>query len=335
MLLSLPVIAPDVPVEIDLSAAGERHLRLVLAMSKLDLLKDEDLASLRRTRMTSSTLRRLIAAGLTRRFEPEFTFTTISAHVQFVLPDRSQEAHFTSDKDVPQVGMLLTAGQPEWFAVGRALTAIENAQPGLGRAALRYLESTLCRFGMPHTPSGAFEMCQQLHWMGEEDETVAMEEYGDDADVPRRDVIFEGVPEWAYIGYKEGMVTVADKDFAGYVQRLADRPFGKFLALAHRLHEANSADGVEFFPAHDDAYPNVPPVVIGWDTAEDYSAVFDDNFRYFAEGGEEAEYAGFTQFDATVEGISNALPSIIHTASVLRALDEALTELKALNDHVI
>lgn len=334
MLLSLPVIAPDVPVEIDLSAAGERHLRLVLAMSKLDLLKDEDLSSLRRTRMTSSTLRRLIANGLTRRFEPEFAFKTISAHVQFVLPDRSQEEQFTSDKDVPQVAMLLTSSQPEWFAVGRALTAIEDAQPGLGRTSLRYLESTLCRFGMPHTPSGALEMCQMLHWMGEDDETMAMEEYGDDADVPRRAVIFEGVPEWAYVGYKEGVASIEDEDFGGYVQRLADRPFGKFLALVHRLHEANKDSSAEFFPSHDDAYPNLPPVVFGWGTEDDYAMIFDDNYRYYAEGGEEAEHAGLTQFDATVEGISNALPSILHTASVLRALDEALTELKALNNVI-
>lgn len=63
MLLSLPVLAPEVPAVIEFSPAGERHLRLVLAMSRMGMILDEDLASLRRTRMTANAIRVLIEKG--------------------------------------------------------------------------------------------------------------------------------------------------------------------------------------------------------------------------------------------------------------------------------
>lgn len=331
MLLSLPVIAPEVPSIIDIGAIGERHLRLALSMSQFGMTSDADLAGLRRTKITKNVLTRLIGDGWRRSVGQEFTFKTISAYVELVLPDRSDEEFFTSGDGVPQVGMMLSASQPEWIIVGRALEAIEATHPGLGRAALRILESTLCHFGMPHTPGGALELCQHLYWFGEEDESVAMEEEGEDADIPRRDVLFDGVPQWAYCGYSDEVVNMDSETFSACVERFADRPFGNFLASVLRLRDLERGNHDLFFPCFEEASTNLPPIVFGWRDDTDFVRIFDDNHRYCAEG-EEAPWAGMLRFDVSPKGISEAMVSIRHTGSVLRALDEALTELKVLND---
>lgn len=66
MLLTLPVFAPEVPAVIEFTPAGERHLRLVLAMSRLGMISDDDLAGLRRTSMSASAIRTLIEKGWQR-----------------------------------------------------------------------------------------------------------------------------------------------------------------------------------------------------------------------------------------------------------------------------
>lgn len=282
MLLSLPVIAPGVPATIEFSPAGERHLRLVLAMSRLGMITDDDLASLRRTRMTTSAIRTLIERGWHRAIGGDYTYQMISAYARLLLPDAADEDFIGSD-GTPLIGFAINASQPQWITIDKAFTAIESEAPGLGCAAIKVLDSALCHFGVPHTPSGAFDMAQNLYWMGEEDETLAIEENGEDCDMPTRAGLFQGVPEWAYKTYGEERLSITDDEFAAHVERLADA---------------------------------------------DFSQIFDDNYRYYCEGGEEPPWIGCVSFEPSEQSISESLTVIRHTGSVLQALDKALIEIK-------
>lgn len=331
MLLSLPVLAPEVPAVIEFSPAGERHLRLVLAMSRMGMILDEDLAGLRRTRMSANAIRVLIEKGWQRAVSGDYEYKLLSAFARLILPDEAEEQEFVAEDGTPLVGVAINAAQPEWMTIGPVFAAIEAMHPGLGRKALKVLESPLCHFGMPHTPGGAFELCQQLYWQGEDDETTALEEWGDEADeadIPRRAVMFDGVPEWAYMTHVEGHPSITDEEFHALAVQYAAHPTGKLLsALSRLLTIENESD--QFAPAHEGyGWSNEPPIVCGWDTETDFDAIFDDNYRYFCESGEEPPWVGCVKFACTEEGIANALPAIRHTGSVLSALDSALNEIR-------
>ncbi len=327
MLLGLPVFAPEVPATIEFSPAGERHLRLVLAMSRLGMITDDDLTSLRRTRMTASAIRTLIERGWHRVIGGDYTFQTISAYARLILPEAADEEFIGSD-DTPLIGFVINASQPQWFCIGKAFTAIESEVPGLGCAALRILDSTLCHFGAPHTPSGAFELAQNLYWQGEEDEALAIEENGEDCEIPTRADLFGTIPEWAYKTYGTDRISITDAEFAAHVERLAGTPVGKMLAALLRLKELDT-DDKPFAPAHEEhSWPNEPPVVCGWDEDEDFSQIFDDNYRYYCEGGDEPPWIGCVKFEPSEESISESLVAIRHTGAVLQALDKAIFEVK-------
>lgn len=327
MLLSLPSFAPEVPATIEFSPAGERHLRLVLAMSRLGMITDDDLAGLRRTRMNASAIRTLIERGWSREIGQDYDFKLISAFSRLILPDATEESFIGSD-EMPLVGFAINAAQPQWISIGKTFAAIESEAPGLGRAALQILNSALCHFGTPHTPAGAFDMASHLYWMGEEDEQLALEENGEDCDMPRRADLFGAIPEWAYRCYGTDLLSLTDDEFAAHVARLAEKPIGKVLAALLHLKQVNGDDSQFAPPDEDSEWPNEPPIACGWDDDNDFGQIFDDNYRYFCEGGEEPPWVGCVRFAPTEESISESLKVIRHTGSILQALDRALIEVK-------
>lgn len=339
MLLTLPVIAPEVAAVIEFSPAGERHLRLALAMSRLGMITDADLAGLRRTRVSASSIRALIEKGWQREVGGEYAFQLISAYARLILPSHDDEEEFSTESGEPLVGVAINARQPEWITIGKAFSAIEALQTGLGRKALAILEGSLCHFGMPYTVGGAFDMAQHLYWYGEEDESVVLQEYGDEADaadVPRRADLFDGIPEWAYINISDEIPIASGEEFAAAAVRFADQPVGKLLASLLHLDRIDS-DNELFAPPYQNeecSIPNEPPIVCGWNTKTDFDRIFDDNHRYFAEGGEEPPWSGCVMFAPTEAGITESLSRIRHTGLVLRALDAALHEARKLNDEV-
>ncbi|WP_126447957.1 hypothetical protein [Sulfuricystis multivorans] len=336
MLLTLPVFAPEVPAVIEFSPAGEWHLRLVLAMSRLGMISDDDLAGLRRSSMSASVIRSLIEKGWQREVGDDYTFKLISAYARLILPHHDEEGEFSTENGEPLVGVAINAGNPEWIAIGKAFSAIEALQAGLGRKALGILERSLCHFGTPHTAGGAFEMAQHLYWCGEDDESVVLKECGDDSDVPRRADLFDGIPEWAYFYASVNLPYATDEEFAEASERLSGHPVGKLLAALLHLNHVDSDNGLFATPYQSDycSIPNEPPVVCGWHGEDDFDQIFDDNFRYFAESGEEPPWCGCVMFAPTEAGILEALPRIRHTGIVLRALDTALCEARKLNNEL-
>lgn len=332
MLLSLPTFAPEVPFVIEFTPASERHLRLVLAMSRLGMIQDADLDDLQRTGMSSNAIRCLVEKGWQRQVGQEFNFQTISAFATLILPDPSDEQRFTSKEGKPLVGVALSAGQPEWIAIGAFFTAVESLHSGLGMKALSVLDSLLTRFGQAHTPSGVLDICRGLHWYGEDDEAVVLEELGDEADeadIPRRDAVFHGVPEWAYDPFAANLPPViSNAEFAVLATQYAEHAVGKGLFALAQLADLMAND--KGFPqlSDDEVCPYEPPIVCGWDSPTDFEAIFDDNYRWFCEAGEEAPWVGAIFFEPNETAISNALIAVCHTGQVLSALDMALTQIK-------
>lgn len=154
MLLSLPSLAPEVPATIEFSPAGERHLRLVLAMSRLGMITDDDLAGLRRTRMNASAIRTLIERGWSREIGQDYDFKLISAFSRLILPDIQRS--FIGSDEMPLVGFAINAAQPQWISIGKTFAAIESEAPGLGRAALQILNSALLPFRNAAYPGRGF-----------------------------------------------------------------------------------------------------------------------------------------------------------------------------------
>jgi len=339
VLLTLPVFAPEVPAVIEFTPAGERHLRLVLAMSRLGMISDDDLAGLRRTSMSAIAIRALIEKGWQREVGGDYSFKLISAYARLILPHRDSEEEFSTENGEPLVCVAINAGHPEWITIGKAFSAIEALQPGLGRKAIGILEGSLCHFGIPHTVGGAFEMAQNLYWYGEDDESVVLEEYGDeadDADIPRRADLFDGIPEWAYVKISNELPYSTDEEFAVATERLADHPVGKLLAALLHLDRIDSDNDLFATPYLNEEriIPNEPPIVCGWTGETDFDRIYDDNYRYFAEDGEEPPWSGCVMFAPTEAGISESLPRIRHTGLVLRALDMALHEARNLNNEL-
>ncbi len=340
MLLNLPVFAPEVPAVIDFTPVGTNHLRLVLAMSRLGMISDDDLVALDGMGMETSAIRDLIEKGWQREIGGDYSFRVISAFARLILPAPGfDEEEFTSPEGKPLVGIAINSGTPEWILSGKAFTAIESLQTGLGRKALAILEGSLCHFGEPHTAGGAFSMAQYLYWYGEDDESTALEEYGDEAeeaDIPRRADLFDGIPEWAYVNSSDEIPMASDDDFAEAVRKYANHPVGKLLAALHRLDITDCDEELFAAPYQSDdvSIPNEPPIVCGWNSEEDLYRIFDDNYRQRMEGGETPPWVGSIMFAPSEEGISAALPSIRHTGLVLRALDEALYELRDLSNEL-
>lgn len=337
MFLSLPVFEDEIPAIIEFGKVGSRHLRLALAMSRLGMIADDDLAPLQKGRMEEATLKRLIENGWKRTVAADYDFSLISAYARLILATNDDE-DFVDANGEPIVVFAINAATPAWIAIGKAIEAIEAAQPGLGRAALNILDETLCRFGIPLTPSGAFEISQMLYWQGEDDENAVLETEGEDADVPTRADLFDGIPDWAFDWNRGKWPVVSLNDFASHASRLASGNLGAILsALAELLHlERNTPISFAAFDAerYEDCQVFEPPIVTGWNTAEDFTRVFDDHYNWHCDGGEEAPWIGCIPFLPSEEGIANALPSIRHTGAVLRALDKALVAIRGFSNEL-
>jgi PRTRC genetic system protein F len=329
MFLTLPAIAPEIPAVIDIAPASERCVRLALAASQHGLILDADLDGLEEAQLSSMVIHSLIEWGWHRAIGDAFDFQLLSADTQLLLPE-GEETPFVSPAGKKLVGLVIHAGQPECVTIGKVFSAMEALQPGLGRAANLRLDGALSRFGCPYTPMGAFWMAQHLYWFGDEDETSALEEYGEDEEVVRRADLFAGIPEWAYCDANAENAPLSNRAFATAVRKLSGSPFGKLLADLHRLNTLNEK---KWFAESPDEDPD-PLVVCKWSEDDHLMRIFDDHYHCIMESGEDAWCAGNIAFEPSKAGISNALPRILHTASVLRALDDALVEIRRLENEL-
>lgn len=99
---------------------------------------------------------------------------------------------------------LYRTGDPPAYTIGAGIIELERAVPGLGETAMHYLEQTAV---LPIlTPNQALYWASQAYWMGEEDETLAIEEEiqycepgttPEQVDIYRKCDFLATIPEWA------------------------------------------------------------------------------------------------------------------------------------------
>lgn len=338
MFLNLPVLSPEVPETIEFGSPSPLLLRLALAMSQAEMISDDDLAPLSEGAVSSLQLRSLVESAWKRCLGDRFDFEILSAYVHLVLPDKSDGFFYDESGDL-KVGFVLDASNPDSVCFGRIYEALEAKERGLGCKVLQVLDGTLCAFGVPCTPSGAFEMAKYVYWQGEDSEQEAIEIFGEEyedayGEIVRRDEVFAGVPEVVYL-LPEAMVNPAE------LESLADRfcgcPLGKLLSLVSGLAKLNQAPVLIplGYDDYDCSMSFSPPVIINWNSDNNgLSRVFDDYFNSANQCGESAPWVGAVVFDPTIEGIKESMPLICHTANVLKALDEVLIEIRRLENEL-
>ena len=334
MLLTLPGISPAIPAVMDFGTHGARHLRLALAMNRVGMVEQDKLASLRPSRFNSKALRHLIESNWMREVAPLFDFKVISAHATLIIPKDDDEEWENTNKQ-PMCGVVINANTPEWIAVGKTMEALEKARPGLGRKALDILDDVLCWFSMPFTPGGAYQMAQMLYWEGENDEKGVLERYaeeGEDAsDVRKREELFDGIPDWAYAYQAKKPKKMDDRAFVRIAKKMADGPYGPLLSCLARLNALLAQDKRDLRCNPSDEFQCTEPmVVLHWNNIDDLNRVFDDFWQYESQG-EQAPWLGSISFALTEEDLSNALVRVCHTGLMLKALDDSLVALLALD----
>ena len=338
MFLNLPVLSPEVPETIEFGLPSPLLLRLALAMSQARMVSDDDLATLSEGAVTSLQLRSLVESAWKRCLGDRFDFEILSAYVHLVLPDKN-DSFFSDESGDLKVGFVLDADQPDSVCFERIYEALEAKESGLGCKVMRVLDATLCAFGVPCSPSGAFEMAKYVYWQGEDNEQDAIEVFGDEyedayGEIVVRDEIFAGVPEAVY-----RLSDVMEKP--GELESLAERfcgcPLGKLLSLVSGLAKLNQVPALIplGYDDYDCSMPFSPPVIINWNSDNDgLNRVFDDYFNSMNQCGESAPWVGAVVFDPTIEGIKEAIPLICHTGNVLKALDEVLIEIRRLENEL-
>jgi len=334
MLLSLPTLAPSIPSSVRTGTLGARQLKMVLCMSRLGLLTDTDLAGINAASVDAAAVLTILKAVWHRAVGDVYDYRLSSVVATLFFPSQGELDVYEGDADTLFAGVCYNANTPTWIAGGKVFEALEATRKGLGKTTICELDSVLWRFGFPHTIGGVLEMCRHVEWMGEDNETLMLEEYGDEVnpeDVVRFSDVVEGIPEWAYKPTPEiKHLTVAQLE--SQAKRLGKKPLGKLVAVIAQLKQLTDARPL-FSDMEEQEYEALePPIIIGWNAPEQFDQYI-DNFHHYQMQGESAPWVGAIRFEITEQGILEAIAHIRHTGLVLKALDEAVILIRELNEQ--
>jgi hypothetical protein len=328
MYVNLPVFAKGIPTRINLAPVEEIHVRLLLAMSRLGMVSDEDLAALMGTRPHARDVRELIEKGWQRTLDRIFDFRMLGVSATFIIPE-AEYAHFQDEFGEQRVGVCFNGDLQQVIVVGRAFSAIESIAPGMGRAAMEIVHHALFHFGIPHTPSGFLEMCRMYFWSGCADEKEASEEFGEEDDLLRYDDFFHHIPAWALLEPECGE-NLSRERFRVLSEQNRHLPVGGILSALLALNALQGSGTI--MPAFDleECFPNEPPIMLIWEEDDDFSQIHDYHYECVLQS-ELPPWVGCELFFPTEAAISEAMPRILHTGAYLRALDAVLTEIEEFN----
>lgn len=338
MLLTLPTFSPAIPTHYALNEASALQFRQALCLSRLGALPEAQLATLDGGNLSATDLDHLIAAGWSSLLDAYAGFERLSCSTRLTY---GAKLEFPTS-DAPQSHTLLytvAASYPTWIGVGHVIEALDAHLPGAGIQVLEAIEHPLCLFGHPHSVTYFQSMAEYAWWYGEEDETVVLEECGEDCDVPRRSDLFAGLPEWAFVG-QVAHETKASLTWDAIEAAFADTPFAPLIAAAGKLRtleislELDREQQVGLRSYYDDveeAMPAEPAAVLYWKDERQFNQLIDDHMQTIYECGTNAPWALEWRFDPTPESIEDAMKRIAHTGHILKALDHALTLLHDLD----
>lgn len=330
MLLSLPVVSPDVPCEIVHGRAAAYHLQLAMAMSQAGLIRQSDLAGfVPGEAIPVSGFIRLLDEAWQRKTEGLFDFECLRTDVYLATPSVTEQ--FCIGIDV--IGH-------ENIVVGPLLTALSTLHPDLGGWVMSVLDEALYFGESTYTPPGAFDMAQYLYWEGEVDEKWVKETYGTDAeDVPTTSDLFGHMPKWATTPPKATALQLRN-----IAQRFQDTTYGVFLHQVSRLAYANQAERrlykktgirqLECIDAGDGEMGCIEPLAaLYWQLENDrLYRVFDDNFQLDMQAGKSSTLGGIC-FEPTKDGLLEVLSRMQRVERYLKELDKTLALLKKHEDE--
>jgi PRTRC genetic system protein F len=335
MFLTLPRIAPTVPTSFVFGGVSERCTRLALAMTEEGLIRAEDVTSFRAP-LAAADLRGVVQKAWQRQVGKRLNFGGLSTYATLVLADEP----YSHDERADSKGIVeirFSAAAPQEYFAERTIMALENHHPDLGRYALSTLDRALCMFGIPLTPEGAFYMAQNIYWHGEDNEDEVIAQYEAEGasteDIVRRDVLFDGVPPWAYDFSRKPKDQVDTMKAESVIGSISDPVLASFLthivALDKQLNAANENELMPDTQADEDDYSECVEFManLRWREDDSLGRVYDDHYNYAVQG-ETRDGMGFMRFPATQEGLRSGRARLDAVLNIFVSLDRALDIIK-------
>lgn len=339
MLLSLPVIHADVPKRYTLNQASALQFGQALCLSRTGAIQPAELETLCANSLSAIDLDRIIAAGWTHLLGDFAEFNSLSVTTRLMYGTQLDFPTSDAKQDRP-ILFSVAAAYPTWISIGSAIEHLESHCPGTGVLLTDALDRVLCLFGQPLTVSCFQQLAEYTWWYGEEDETAVLDECGEDCDVPRRDDLFAGLPQWLY-DYKVAASVREQVTWDAVSNAFASTDDAALIAACRALttlpiqHDREAEEGLlPYGDEVEESIPVEPPVVLYWKEQAQFNQLIDDHMQQFYESGNNAPWALEYRFYPNATSISDALKRITHTGNVLKALDHALTLLSDLNESL-
>jgi PRTRC genetic system protein F len=223
-----------------------------------------------------------------------------------------------------------THGPPSWHVVGRILTGLEKALPGLGQTVLCLLHDVAKATLGVLAPSDVFGWACHLYWQGEDNENLAFEQADERENVFRRAEFEKHIPAWAF--YPKPLADL-DRLEAPPMKHKRDRWLvGKILTAAQdlkaRAAKLNLQNDVGWLE-----YPSnlAAPFVLRWSEDDVTARVLDDAYEYECQNGETVMDVAFLHLfpwgdtDALRQALG-ALPEFLQVLQLLERFLILLTE---------
>lgn len=330
MLLSLPTLSPAIPTTYRTGTLGTRQLKMVLVMSRLGLLTDDDLAGITDKSISAASVLAILTSAWKRVVGEVYDFGLSSVFATLCFP-AGEDIGVCEEDDALYAAAIYEAARPEWIAGGKVFEALEAECPSLGKTVMSELDSVLSYFGCPHTLVGVLDMCSMTEWMGEGNEDLAKEELDDDADIVKFADVVSGIPEWAYT-FDSAVRPLSAAQLRKQGKRLKNPKLGHLVEVIARLSQLTQ--NARLFTEIEQEYEVCePPVVIGWNDPDQFNQYIDIYQNYYMQG-ESGPWVGCIRFEISEKGLSEAIAQICHTGHVLKALDEALILLRDVNNEL-
>jgi PRTRC genetic system protein F len=335
MFLTLPRLAPTVPTSYVFGGISERCTRLALAMTEEAVIRADDVSSFKAP-LAAASLREVVQKAWQREVGHRLSFTVLSTYATLVLGDDSY-GHSDEAQSKGVVEIHFSAAAPQELFVERTVMALENHHPDLGRYALSTLDKALSIFDVPLTPEGAFYMAQHIYWQGEDNEDEVIAQYDAEGasteDIVRRDVLFDGVPPWAYDFSQKPKDQVDTMKAESVIDTISDPVLASFLAhivaLDKALDHAHENDLMPQTQDNEEDYGDCVEFMVNlrWREDDSLGRVYDDHYNYAVQG-ETRDGMGFMRFPATQEGLRSGLARLNAVLNIFASLDRALNIIK-------
>lgn len=323
-LTSLPLLPSHIPIEYVIPAGLIESASVALDMLDAGVLThtSKELSPAQMIEESMRTWFESITSDLTI-FMPHMEMTINLEGLGFDLNrEDAYEAFNIEGEDCLSFGVAYPDWQ--WFTLKDKIEALEAKVTGLGETAIDWLDAHLGPLCLGVTPNFTLHAAQHSQWMGEDDESVLLEEWGSDpetADIFTRAEFDAAFPKLAYEASK--------KLTAEVLSGLLSHPDREVVDLAAFLLEAVDEDDTvqSIHPRtfSEDHLPTLyPAVCIAWEESDPTVRIVDDYFNYENECGG-TDLHGLWAFPKNADGVLSARKSIEQYVTCLKKVEKLLS----------